>query len=91
MYEVCDSREACSTVSGPIITTTMPLDKDINLDDTISNIKASMSRMEFDQSFSFALMAGMTLKVHDRAITISIYADSILCISSTEPRSLYRF
>lgn len=68
MYEVCDSREACSTVEGPIISTTMPLDKDIDIDDTISNIKASMSRMEFDQSFGFALIAGMTLKVHDRAL-----------------------
>lgn len=63
MYEVCDSREACSVVQGPIITTTMPLDKDINFDDIISNIQASMLRMEYDQTFSFALIAGMTLKV----------------------------
>lgn len=64
MYEVCDSREACSTVNGPRISTTMPLDNDINLDDILSNIRASMSRMEYEQSFGFALMAGITLKVY---------------------------
>lgn len=63
MYEVCDSREACSIVIGPLLNTTMPSDTDINLEDTISNIKASMSRLEYDQSFGFALIAGTTLKV----------------------------
>lgn len=63
MYEVCDSREACSIVNGPIITTTMPSDTDINLNETISSIKASMSRMEYDQSFGTGLIAGITLKV----------------------------
>lgn len=63
MYEVCDSREACSTVNGPTISTTMPSDDEINLGDIISNVRASMSRMEYDQSFTLALMAGSTLKV----------------------------
>lgn len=64
MYEVCDSREACSIVNGPMISTTMPSDADINLHDTLNSIKASMSRMEYHQSFSEALIAGITLKVY---------------------------
>lgn len=63
MYEVCDSREACATVNGPTITTTMPSDDEIDLGDITNSIKASMSRMEYDQSFVYALIAGTTLKV----------------------------
>ncbi|XP_037027027.1 uncharacterized protein LOC119067871 isoform X2 [Bradysia coprophila] len=65
MYETCDSREACSIVNGPTIVTTMPSDDEIDLGDIISNIKASMSRMEYDQSFFVALVAGMSLKNHN--------------------------
>lgn len=63
LYEVCDSREACSIVNGPIISTTMPPDEDINLNDILNSIKASMLRVEYHQSFSEALIAGITLKV----------------------------
>ncbi|KAJ6638595.1 hypothetical protein Bhyg_11332, partial [Pseudolycoriella hygida] len=62
LYEVCDSREACSTVKGPMIATTKPLEKGINLVDVIKNIKTSMSRMEYDRAFDLALMTGYTLK-----------------------------
>lgn len=63
MYEVCDSRSACSTVAGPNLTVRQwPMtDKELNM--IVDRINASMWRLEYDNAFRDALMTGISLKV----------------------------
>lgn len=63
MYEVCDSRSACATVTGPNLTVRKwPMtDKEFKI--IVDRINASMWRLEFDNVYREALMTAVSLKV----------------------------
>lgn len=63
MYQVCDSRQACSTVNGPNIKMAEYKMTENKFNETIAQIKASMERMEYDNAFRIALVAGISFKV----------------------------
>lgn len=63
MYEICDSRSACSIIAGPNVT----IDAVTITQDEFSNILLQMSssidRMEYENAFKVALIAGISFKV----------------------------
>lgn len=63
MYQVCDSRQACSIVNGPEIQITERLITENELNEIIAKFKAPMERMEYDNAFRIALSAAISLRV----------------------------
>lgn len=65
MYEVCDSRGACSIVEGPQLTVNeWPMTSE-EFSIISGRINASMWRFDYDSAFREALMTAISLKVID--------------------------
>lgn len=63
MYEVCNSRLACSNQVGPDIETiTEPLMEN-EFNDIINKINLSFIRMEYNEGFNYVIMSAITFNV----------------------------
>ena len=63
MYEVCDSRKACSIINGPSIMTLPSEITDSEYQTLINIIKSLISRMEYNAALRKAFATAITFKV----------------------------
>lgn len=63
MFEVCDSRSACSIVAGPNVTINAVNISQDEFNIIILQMSSSIDRMEYENALKVALIAGISFKV----------------------------
>lgn len=64
MYEVCDSRSACSIIAGPNVTMNAVAISQEEFSNIILQMSSSFDRMEYENALKVALIAGISFKVY---------------------------